>query len=94
MVDKQSVTDPGTGMDLHTGHESADLGDDPRQRKPSSFVKGVGYSVGPYRVKSGIGENNLESAAGCGIVVEYSPDVRLDMLKHHVSPLLYFPASC
>lgn len=48
----------------------------------------------PNGVKSGISEDNLESAAGCGIVVEYCPNVRLDMLKHHGSPLLGFPASC
>ncbi|MNL47118.1 hypothetical protein D3C87_1698850 [compost metagenome] len=88
VVNKQTVADGCPRMNFNTGHKSANLGNDAGKCKPSPFVKRVSYPVCPNGMKSSVGEDNLKPAAGCGIVVEYCPNVRLDMLKHHGSPLL------
>ena len=60
VVNEKPATDPGAWMDLDSSEETADLGDDARQKRDSGPIQPVCETVGKNRMKSGIAKYDLK----------------------------------
>jgi hypothetical protein len=82
VVNEKPATDPRSGMDLDSSEETADLGDDARQKWDSSPIQPVRKTVRENCVKSGIAKYDLKHTFSRRIFVKYRIDLFPNDAEH------------
>ena len=81
VVDKQSLTDGSTGVDLYTCDESCGLAYDPRREKVVFLIQRVRNAVSENCVESRVGQHDLERAFRRGVTFLDDLNVLFDLVE-------------
>src|SRR5208337_4312589 len=83
VVDDHAAPDLRPGMDLDTGQEPADMGDEPGPEFQVMGPEPVRPAVEPEGMEPGVAEEDLEGGAGGGILGKDCPDIFPEAVEDH-----------
>src|SRR6478752_2181373 len=75
VVDEKAAPDRGAGMNFDPGQEAGKMRKHPRKRGMTAAPEPVGEAVGKYRVKTRVGEQNLDRSPCCRVALLDCGDV-------------------
>ena len=86
VVDKETVRDPGAGMNFHPGEKAVDMADQPRETFKAADMKPMGQPVSPDGVETGTAEKHHQPRSGGRVPLHNGVNIPFYSAEHNQFP--------